>query len=223
MTILGRQVHASEARRMSAVAVVVGAMAVSGCTKTLFFMEQSSTKLGIAVGNDPTSPLEVTAGVKRKVLSVTPPKEPARSDEQGNRIPTGEPVSVVSRFDLSYAGSAAGPFGGKLTITNAFASGEAGRLVAGSAPATARLLGERIDTSGKFDPATGDPLDPHYRAIDKFIFPNGADSLNEQAFQSTKKCMSSEGAPNDDPNDLVQFDKFWKKIADCLRLSVSES
>ena len=131
--------------------LVLALPALAGCQKTLVFFEQTAFKLGISVNEEPPIPLEVTVGLKRRVVAISPPKKPL---EQGS--PSSEAVSLLSRFDVIYlpdgelttttsspaapreatpeaiptvtaptgTPSPGNPFGGTLRITSAFASGE---------------------------------------------------------------------------------------------------
>jgi hypothetical protein len=153
--------------------LILALLLLVGCQKTLVFFEQTAFKLGISVNEEPPVPLEVTVGLKRRVVAISPPKKPL---EGGS--PVSEAVSLLSRFDVIYlpdeptgtatsgtttAGttsaaaaptatpSPGNPFGGTLRIISAFASGEAAVTIAGDAVATAAvvepellLLGNRI-------------------------------------------------------------------------------
>jgi hypothetical protein len=92
------------------------------CQRTLVFTEQAAFKLGIEVNDDPTTPVDVTAGLKRSVVSVTPPREPLVEAEGGGSRAEGEAVSTLAWFDLAYE-PADSPFTGTLTIRTSFASG----------------------------------------------------------------------------------------------------
>ena len=77
--------------------LVLALPALAGCQKTLVFFEQTAFKLGISVNEEPPIPLEVTVGLKRRVVAISPPKKPL---EQGS--PSSEAVSSLSRFDVIY-------------------------------------------------------------------------------------------------------------------------
>jgi hypothetical protein len=199
----------------------------AGCTQTLVFLEDSSFKLGISVNDDPTTPLEVTAGVRRKVLSVTPPKEPMQTGPDGKSMVSGEPVNLVSRFDVRYAEGGAGPFGGTLRITNSFASGEAARTVAGDKTAMSAILGvklldplsrasfdreatnrrramlARIDTLPSSDAislATNPPtpLNPSMQTLAGSIDPSNQRQRNAEAAKAVLKAWLSQAVEVDD-------------------------
>jgi hypothetical protein len=135
---------------------------LAGCQKTLVFFEQTAFKLGISVNEEPPVPLEVTVGLKRRVVAISPPKKPL---EEGS--PVSEAVSLLSRFDVIYlpdeptgTPSPGNPFGGTLRIISAFASGEAAVTIAGDPVATAavvepeRLLLGSLITREVLGPAT---------------------------------------------------------------------
>jgi hypothetical protein len=124
----------------SIVLVMALVLLQSACQRTLVFTEQTAFKLGIEVNNDPTTPVEVTAGLKRRVLSVSPPKLPASEDEQGQAKAEGESVSMLSWFDLGYKPSTS-PLTGVLTIRTQFASGGAATEIATNSDAIAAVVG----------------------------------------------------------------------------------
>ncbi len=100
---------------------------LSGCGPNLVFYERSAFKLGVSVGEDPTTPLEVNAGLKRSVVSRVPSLKTSDSNSA-----EAEATSLVSDFDLAYdndGNAASNLMGGKLTINTAFASGNAARAL----------------------------------------------------------------------------------------------
>lgn len=136
--------------------LIMALPALAGCQETLVFFEQTAFKLGISVNEEPPVPLEVTVGLKRRVVAISPPRQPLQTDEAGNRRPDGEAVSLLSRFDVDYdpdqtdTASPGNPFAGKLQIISAFASGEAAVEIATDPVAMAlvvepeRVLGNPI-------------------------------------------------------------------------------
>jgi hypothetical protein len=140
--------------------LVLALPALTSCQRTLVFFEQTAFKLGISVNEEPPVPLEVTVGLKRRVVAISPPKKPL---EQGS--PMSEAVSLLSRFDVIYlpdepppttAGAAApgaapagtpspgNPFGGTLKIISAFASGDAAVILARNTVAMAAVVEPRL-------------------------------------------------------------------------------
>ncbi len=119
-------------RRVTAFCVLsFNGFLVSNCTdiqdRALVYGERSG--VNIALRSDPAKalPLEVNAGVQRRVTTLVPPKE--RND---NRRPTDEAVSLVSTFDLTYnnANIEEGLFGGTTRIASIFTSGSAATALA---------------------------------------------------------------------------------------------
>jgi hypothetical protein len=147
----------SRSRRLQAIrSIALGiAMVVTqaSCERTLVFTEQSAFKLGIEVNNDPTTPVEVTAGLKRRVLSVAPPKEPERNDQDGQTQVEGDAVSMLSGFNLGYE-PADSPLTGTLEIRSQFASGAAATILATDAGAIAKVV--NVTTAFGPDQATDD-------------------------------------------------------------------
>ena len=127
-------------------ALILALPLLGGCQETLVFFEQTAFKLGISVNEEPPVPLEVTVGLKRRVVAISPPKKPLQTNEAGGRRADGEAVSLLSRFDVIYTpddtgtASPGNPFGGKLTIISAFASGGAAVKIAGDPVATALVV-----------------------------------------------------------------------------------
>jgi hypothetical protein len=146
--------------------LVLALPALAGCQKTLVFFEQTAFKLGISVNEEPPIPLEVTVGLKRRVVAISPPKKPL---EQGS--PSSEAVRLLSRFDVIYlpdgetvaatpspaapsatpgatstvtaptgTPSPGDPFGGTLRIISAFASGKAAVTLADNVVAMAAVV-----------------------------------------------------------------------------------
>jgi hypothetical protein len=96
---------------------IFAAMALTGCERTLVYGERTGTNLGINVDAAKSRPIEVNFGLKRDVVGVIP--------GSGQIAPKGEAVNLFSRFGLVYEEGNAGLFGGKLTVSTAFASGAA--------------------------------------------------------------------------------------------------
>lgn len=111
---------------------------LAGCTSSLVFFERSSLKLGVSVGEDPTTPVEVTVGLKRTVVSRVPPTQ---DGEDGSAA--GDAASLLADFDLAYdqSGEPMLALTGNLRIDTLFASGEAAKRLATDADATMRFLG----------------------------------------------------------------------------------
>ncbi|NOD77378.1 MULTISPECIES: hypothetical protein [unclassified Ruegeria] len=106
-------------------------LSLSNCTdiqdRALVYGERSG--VNIALRSDPAKalPVEVNAGVQRRVTTLVPPK--ARNN---NGRPTDEAVSLVSTFDLTYNNADAenGLFGGTTRIASIFSSGTAATALA---------------------------------------------------------------------------------------------
>jgi hypothetical protein len=127
-----------------AAALVVGSLSNGGCTDTLYYGERSSFKLAIHVNDNPVTPLQVNAGVKRTVVAIAPPR--GTRTQQGQQRPDGESVNLFSGFDLQYDApqSWASPFSGTVTIKAQFASGAAASIIARNPDA----VDEVVDVAG---------------------------------------------------------------------------
>jgi hypothetical protein len=131
--------------RAWAAILVIATFFLNGCENNLLFMERTGFNLSIRVNNDPTTPVEVNAGLKRSVVAAVPPTGDPVKTENGTRA-NGEAVSLISGYDLSYDESKSSLFAGTLTIRTQFASGGAATAVAGDPTVVAMIA----DTSGTF-------------------------------------------------------------------------
>jgi hypothetical protein len=102
-------------------------LALAGCERTLVYGERSGFNVGIWVTPSENLPLEVNAGLKRRVVGIIPPSG-ERRDGQVN----GEAVNMFSRFDVQYQPSTEGVLFGTHTVSTAFASGGAATAIANS-------------------------------------------------------------------------------------------
>ena len=68
---------------------------VSGCERALVFADRTGVNLAVRSDMAEGSPLEVNAGLKRRVVGFVP----AKGESEDGR-PSGEAVNMVSRFDL---------------------------------------------------------------------------------------------------------------------------
>jgi hypothetical protein len=199
---------------------------LGGCQETLIFFEQTAFKLGISVNEEPPLPLEVTVGLKRRVVAISPPKKPLQTNAAGGRRADGEAVSLLSRFDVIYspdetgAASPGNPFGGKLTIISAFASGGAAVTIAGDPVAMALvvdpgLLGNEVTRAmlaqeqrrdamfRAIDTIAGDrarslamspptPIDPAMANVVAAVDPNGQRGVDDAAARRVLKAWVPE-------------------------------
>src|SRR5882724_11099365 len=102
-----------------AAALIVGALLLGGCENNLIFLERSGFNLAINVNDDPTTPVEVNAGLKRSIVALVPPTGDPVKTESGTRA-NGEAVNLVSGYDLGYTESQTSVLGGTLTIRTQF-------------------------------------------------------------------------------------------------------
>jgi len=97
-----------------------GSLLWSGCANELIFMERTKAAIAVDFATNPAEPVEVTAGYKRTILAMVPPKQPA-SDSQS--VHQGEALSLISTFDLQYNDT-------ELVVKNGFVGGKAASIIA---------------------------------------------------------------------------------------------
>ena len=122
--------------------VVLFMLGTAACTDSLVFSEYSGFNLGISVNDEPSTPLQVNAGLERTVLAFAPPVGDA--DTAGNV--RGDAVSLFSgfRLDDDHAAPNSSAFGGTLRIRSQFASGMAARNIAQNPSAAAKVVGVKL-------------------------------------------------------------------------------
>ena len=92
----------------------LAAMSLGACNDTLAYGERTGFNLSVRTDAPQGQPLEVNAGLQRRVVGHVPPSSEA-----------GEAVNMVSAFNLEREGDAATPLANTLTIETSFASGAA--------------------------------------------------------------------------------------------------
>jgi hypothetical protein len=120
--------------RRIAVLSVLAVLLLTGCTRTLVFVERTGFNLGIFVKPNESTPLEVNFGLDRKVASIVPAK-----GEIGSQGVDGEAVNMYAGFRAQYD-SATNPLSGDLHIRTQFASGGAALVIAGEPAVVARVV-----------------------------------------------------------------------------------
>lgn len=138
-----------------AAALVGAALLLGACENNLIFLERAGFNLSISVNDDPATPIEVNAGLKRVIVALVPPQGDPVKTETGARA-NGEAVTMVSGYDLHYAeavtaATATTPastswFGGTLTIRTQFASGVAAETLASNPKAVNKVVGVKSRT-----------------------------------------------------------------------------
>lgn len=111
--------------------MTAAAFALSACGNTLVFAERTGFNLAIQVNDDPATPVQVNAGLKRSVVGLVPPSKTLKEETNKGSRADGEAVSMFSGFRLEYEEGATGLFQGDLSIRTQFASGMAARYIAG--------------------------------------------------------------------------------------------
>ncbi|MEX0340915.1 MAG: hypothetical protein AB3N11_17975 [Arenibacterium sp.] len=96
-------------------------LCLMACTNdALVYGERTGFNLAVRSDTAESAPIEVNAGIQRRVVSFVPPSE---RDSAGNA--KGEGVTMISRFDLRRTPGQSGPFSHKVRIRTSFLSGEA--------------------------------------------------------------------------------------------------
>lgn len=115
-------------RRFSLPLLVVACTATWGCQDTLVYGESTEFNLAIHVNDNPQTPVEVNAGLKRYVGEKAPPLA-IKTDDDGQKA-SGEAVSSFSGFALEYEENDAFALAGTLHIRTQFATGAAAAALA---------------------------------------------------------------------------------------------
>jgi hypothetical protein len=114
-------------------------MFLAACQDTVIYGERSGFNLNIRVGEDPKTPVQVNAGLRRLVAAYVPPTDVVGEGDQ--QRPSGEAVSLFSGFRLrDYDRTVAAPLGGTLVIRTQFASGLAAQSLAGNPDAVRQVV-----------------------------------------------------------------------------------
>jgi hypothetical protein len=122
-------------------ALIIGTLGASAilataCHDTLYYGEATGFNLAVKLNDNPQSPVEANAGLKRRVLEVAPPVAVAANDS-GHDKAAGEAASSFSGFRLKYTED--GIFG-KLRIRTQFATGAAAIDLADQPAAVAQVV-----------------------------------------------------------------------------------
>lgn len=123
-----------------AAAVIAGVM-LTGCQDTLIYGESTAFNLAIHANDNPQTPIEVNAGLKRYVGEMAPPVL-TKENDQGTKKADGEAVSSFSGFALTYDPD--GIFG-ELFIRTQFASGVPAQLLAEEPRAAIEVINATFD------------------------------------------------------------------------------
>jgi len=110
-------------------------LALTGCSHTLVFAEQTGFNLSVIVKPSEATPLNVNLGLDRTVASLVPPIH--ENTPQG--VVDGEGVNMFAGFAAHYD-PATQPFAGSLRIRTQFASGQAATMIAGDPNAVIRVV-----------------------------------------------------------------------------------
>lgn len=106
----------------------------AACDKALVYGDRTGFNLAIRTDAAEGHPLEVNAGLQRRVVGYVPPRK-----RDGSGAPVGEAVNMVSKFDLQRTAGATGGLDDTITIRAAFASGQAAIKAAKEPAAVARI------------------------------------------------------------------------------------
>ncbi|CUH99169.1 hypothetical protein [Leisingera aquaemixtae] len=98
----------------------VGLCLMACSNDALVYGERTGFNLAIRSDTAESAPVEVNAGIQRRVVSFVPP---TKRDSEGNA--KGEGVTMISRFDLRRSPGQSGPFSDTVRIRTSFLSGRA--------------------------------------------------------------------------------------------------
>ncbi len=129
----------------------------------LVYGERSGFNLAIRTDTAESAPLEVNAGLQRRVVSFVPPSE---RDEEGKA--KGEGVTMISRFDLRRTPGQAGPFSDTVRVRTSFLSGQAATR---ADVATPKVVAEVVKPPS-FSLASDDPTSSAQQLLIQYV---GAD------------------------------------------------
>jgi len=113
------------------IAVLFG---LTACEQALVYGDRSGFNLAIRSDAAEGAPLEVNAGLQRRVVGFVPPRS-----RTPDGLPDSEAVNMVSRFDLRRTPGDNGPFDDTIRISTSFASGAAASATDGDAAKVAAI------------------------------------------------------------------------------------
>ena len=131
----------------------------SGCANELIFMERTKAAVSVDFATNPAEPVEVTAGYKRTILAMVPPKQPTSDYANPRSVHQGEALSLISSFDLQYKRDDT-----ELVVKNGFVSGKAASIIAKKPAEVDALFG----VTSPLGPVTPDIEERQNRAA-KFV------------------------------------------------------
>lgn len=137
----------NQARFLSLALTVLASMALPGCQDTLVYGESTAFNLAIHVNDNPQTPIEVNAGLKRYVGEKAPPL--AVEKDEGKTKASGEAVSSFSGFALAYE-RAPLALAGTLHIRTQFATGAAASALADNPIQAATVVRAKFDRDPEF-------------------------------------------------------------------------
>jgi hypothetical protein len=127
-------------RHIVTLLIAAAAIGLAGCNNTLYYGESTSFDLALHVNDNPQTPIEANAGLKRRVLEVAPPLSVDSSDQQHR--PLGEAANSFSGFRLKFDPD---PVFGPLAIRTQFATGQAAETLADDPQAVAAVVDAQFD------------------------------------------------------------------------------
>jgi hypothetical protein len=127
----------------------IACIATSGCQDTLVYGESTEFNLAIHVNDNPQTPVEVNAGLKRYVGEKAPPVA-IKKDGNGQKKADGEAVSSFSGFALEYEENPVFALLGTLHIRTQFASGAAAAALAENPIQAVSVVKTKFDRDPQF-------------------------------------------------------------------------
>jgi len=133
---MSNRAHTAARKTLLVGVLAASAIMAAACNNTLYYGEATGFNLAVKLNDNPQSPVEANAGLKRRVLEVAPPVAVAK-DDGGQDKAAGEAASSFSGFRLKYTED--GIFG-KLRIRTQFATGAAAIDLADQPAAVAQVV-----------------------------------------------------------------------------------
>jgi len=170
------------------------ATALTGCQDTLVYGESTAFNLAIHVNDNPQTPIEVNAGLKRYIGEMAPAVA-HKTDKKGKTKASGEAVSSFSGFALTYEKDPTFAIGGTLHIRTQFASGAAAKELAENPRQAAKVMKATFIRSPDF-------LSPEKQARNERIL-EAIDHLNDsRAVELACQPPTSDRSMVDEANKL---------------------
>lgn len=123
-------------------ALILASLSLVGCDRHMVFAERTGVNMLVSVGQDVDRPLNVNAGVERRILAFSPPTKGFTYTDNGRKQAKGDAASLLSGFEMQYK-KGSDPFDGEVSVSTQFASGMAAREAAESSALGTGIMAAR--------------------------------------------------------------------------------